>query len=165
MDQMWAPWRMAYILSEPVEGCVFCDAFASEDDARTLVVHREAHAFVIMNRYPYNGGHVMVIPARHVSSLEALPPEAWAALTDLLRRAVGIITRALKADGANVGMNLGLAGGAGIADHIHFHVVPRWSGDTNFMPVIGDVKVVSEALEATWAKLRDAFRAEEGVQG
>ena len=161
MKPIWAPWRMAYILSEPVEGCVFCDAFGAEDDERTLVVYREPRAFVIMNRYPYNGGHVMVIPARHVSSPEALPPEDWAATTDLLRRTVGVVTRTLKADGANVGMNLGLVAGAGIADHIHFHVVPRWNGDTNFMPVIGDAKVVSEALEATWAKLRDAFRAEE----
>jgi len=157
MERLWAPWRQAYILSDPPVGCVFCAAWEAPDDREPLVVHRESQAFVLMNRFPYNGGHVLVIPARHAARPADLTPGEWAALTDLLGRTTTIVIDALRAQGANVGMNLGRTAGAGIADHLHFHVVPRWEGDTNFMPLLGDVKVVSEHLVSTWEKLREAF--------
>jgi ATP adenylyltransferase len=160
MQQLWAPWRMTYVVSEPEPGCVLCNAWAGEHDDRTLLVHREADAFVLMNRFPYNGGHVMVIPRRHVGNPADLPAAEWAALFDLVRRTTLVVSRALKTHGLNVGMNLGRTAGAGIDEHLHVHVVPRWNGDTNFMPVLADTKVVSEALEATWARLRNAFREE-----
>lgn len=160
MQQLWAPWRLSYVVSEPAPGCVFCNALASDRDDLSLLVHREREAFVLMNRYPYNGGHVLIIPRRHVGSPADLPADEWASLFDLVRRSTLVVARTLKAHGTNVGMNLGRVAGAGIEDHLHVHLVPRWNGDTNFMPVLGDTKVVSEALEATWEKLRDAFRAE-----
>ncbi len=161
MERSWAPWRREYILSDPPEGCVFCHAWAADPakDKELLVVHREQDAFVLMNRYPYNGGHVLVIPSQHVGDPADLSPEAWARLSDLLRRTTITVTRALKAQGANVGMNLGQVAGAGITDHLHFHVVPRWNGDTNFMPVLGDVKVISEHRTTSWAPLKAAFEA------
>lgn len=159
MERSWAPWRREYILSDPPEGCVFCHAWdaAPEKDEDLLVVWREEDAFVLMNRYPYNGGHVLVIPSRHVGDPVELDPQAWVRLTDLLRRTAIIVTKALSAEGANIGMNLGQVAGAGITDHLHFHVVPRWNGDTNFMPVVGDTKVISEALTTSWAVLKKAF--------
>jgi ATP adenylyltransferase len=163
MQTMFAPWRMQYILGEPGEGCVFCRAFAGQDDRETLVVHREAEAFVLMNRFPYNSGHVMVIPARHAGDPAELSPAEWAALGVLLRRTVAVVSQTLQAQGCNLGMNLGRVAGAGIADHLHFHVVPRWNGDTNYMPVLADTKIVSEALEQTWDKLRQAFQAGVGL--
>ncbi len=160
MERSWAPWRREHILSDPPEGCVFCHAWsaAPEEDERLLVVHRDQDAFVLMNRFPYNGGHVLVIPAKHVGDPADLDPESWRRLTELLRRTTITVARAYSAEGVNVGMNLGQVAGAGITDHLHFHVVPRWNGDTNFMPVLGDVKVISEHLTTSWSVLRDAFR-------
>lgn len=163
MQQLWAPWRLSYVVAEPAPGCVFCNALASERDDETLLVHREPAAFVLMNRFPYSGGHVLVIPRRHVGSPAELPAEEWSGLFDLVRRSTIVIARTLKTHGTNVGMNLGRAAGAGIEAHLHVHIVPRWNGDTNFMPVLSDTKVVSEALTATWSKLREAFRAEAGA--
>jgi ATP adenylyltransferase len=158
---LWAPWRIEYILSEKPEGCIFCDfpAAPEEDDRKNLVVHRSAHAFTCLNRYPYNSGHVMVIPRAHVQELGALSPEAFADLGEELRRAVAALNAALHPQGMNVGMNLGRPAGAGIEEHLHWHVVPRWVGDNNFMPVLADQRVVVEALDATWERLRPAFAA------
>jgi ATP adenylyltransferase len=158
---LWAPWRIEYILSEKPDGCIFCDfpAAPHADDRKNLVVHRSAHAFTCLNRYPYNSGHVMVIPRAHVKELGALSPEAFADLGEELRRAVAALTAALGPQGLNVGMNLGRPAGAGIEEHLHWHVVPRWVGDNNFMPVLADQRVVVEALEATWERLRPAFAA------
>ncbi len=158
---LWAPWRMAFIQEAPRPGgCIFCDFPAEEGeeaDRRNLIVHRGATAFTILNRYPYNSGHLMVVPRAHLAALEALPPADFAGLHDELRRAIEAVTRAYRPEGMNLGMNLGRPAGAGIADHLHWHVVPRWGGDTNFMPVIGDLRVVPEALDAAWARLRVAF--------
>jgi ATP adenylyltransferase len=151
---------MEFIQSAKQPGCIFCD-FPAEDgeaaDRRNLIVHRAPQAFTILNRYPYNSGHLMVVPRAHVSALEELAPEPFADLHQELLRAVAAVKRAYRPEGMNMGMNLGKVAGAGIADHLHWHVVPRWGGDTNFMPVVADLRVVPEALDEAWARLRAAF--------
>jgi ATP adenylyltransferase len=152
---------MEFIRAPKPEGCIFCDFPAAPEaqDRANLVVHRSGHAFSCLNRYPYNSGHLMVIPRAHVADLGELAPEAFADLQAELRRAVDVLQRAYKPDGMNVGMNLGRAGGAGITDHLHWHVVPRWIGDNNFMPVFADQRVVVEALDEAWTRLHAAFGA------
>jgi ATP adenylyltransferase len=158
---LWAPWRMEFIRSEKPKGCIFCDfpAAPPERDRANLVVHRSAHAFTCLNRYPYNSGHVMVIPRAHVADLGALSAEDHADLGEELRRAVAVVRKVYAPDGMNVGMNLGRAAGAGIVDHLHWHVVPRWAGDNNFMPVLADQRVVVEALDDAWERLSAGFAA------
>jgi len=158
---LWAPWRMEFILAEKPGSCIFCDFPAEsgeEADRRNLIVHRSPHAFTILNRYPYNSGHVLVVPRAHLADLEALPPEPLRDLSEELARVVTVVKRVYRPEGMNVGMNLGQVAGAGIADHLHWHVVPRWKGDTNFMPVIADLRVVPEALGEAWARLRAGFQ-------
>lgn len=160
--RLWAPWRLEFILGPKAQGCIFCRFPAEEGEAadrRNLLVHRAEHAFTVLNRFPYNSGHVMVVPRAHVDRLEALAPEAFAGLHEELLRAVRAVRAAYRPEGLNVGMNLGRIAGAGIADHLHYHVVPRWGGDTNFMPVLADTRVMVEHLDATWEKLRDGFQA------
>ncbi len=156
---LWAPWRMEYILSKKPKECIFCEfpAAPEADDRKNLVVHRSAHAFTCLNRYPYNSGHVMVIPRAHVDDLAALSPEEYADLGEELRRVIAVLEATYAPEGMNVGMNLGRAGGAGIDEHLHWHVVPRWVGDNNFMPVLADQRVVVEALDAAWDRLRAGF--------
>jgi ATP adenylyltransferase len=158
---LWAPWRMDYILQAQKPGsCIFCDLPAEqgeEADRRNLIVHRGPQAFTILNRFPYNSGHLMVVPRSHVPALEDLPPAAFSELHQELRQAIEALKRAYGPEGMNLGMNLGRVAGAGIAEHLHWHVVPRWGGDTNFMPVIGDLRVVPEALDVSWARLRAGF--------
>jgi ATP adenylyltransferase len=156
---LWAPWRMEFIRAPKPTGCIFCDFPAAPEgaDRANLVVHRAAQSFTCLNRYPYNSGHVMVIPRAHVSELSALAPEAFDDLQAELRRAVAVVKEVYRPDGLNVGMNLGRAAGAGIADHLHWHVVPRWIGDNNFMPVLADQRVVVEALDEAWQRLRAGF--------
>src|SRR3990167_5434877 len=156
MDRLWAPWRMAYILSasgeQSTQECIFC-RFPSDGPARHeqhQILCCTPEAFVIMNRYPYNSGHVMVVPRTHTADLMALPAAEYQSTCELLRTSLAIVTRELSAHGANVGMNVGRVAGAGIDQHAHFHIVPRWNGDTNFMPVVGDVKVLSEHMLATY---------------
>ncbi len=160
-DRLWAPWRMAYIESgaETSAECIFCayPARAGEQHREHLILASGRSAFAMLNRFPYNNGHVMVIPRRHVPDPEQLPADEYIATMELLRRAVGVLRRALGAQGFNVGMNLGRVAGAGIDQHCHWHIVPRWNGDTNFMPVIGEVKVMSEHLDATWSRLAPLF--------
>jgi ATP adenylyltransferase len=152
-NPLWAPWRIEYILSpkDRSRGCIFCNVqSASEDELRArLVVCVTEHAFVVLNRYPFASGHLLVVPHAHVDAVEALDDAAYDATFRLLRDSVVRVKRAFKPEGVNVGMNLGAVAGAGIAEHAHAHVVPRWSGDTNFMPVLADVRVVPQALEAT----------------
>ncbi len=158
---LWAPWRMEFIRAEKPGGCIFCDFPAEvgeEADRKNLIVHRSPHAFTILNRYPYNSGHLMVVPRVHLADLEALPREPLRDLTEELARAVAVMKRVYQPEGMNLGMNLGQVAGAGIADHLHWHVVPRWKGDTNFMPVIADLRVVPEALAEAWARLRAGFQ-------
>ena len=158
MEILWAPWRMAYIGGEPEPGCLFCRVLADPSaDADNLVLWREPGALVMLNKFPYNSGHVLIAPVRHTGDFAELHPEEVADLTSALQRAVKLLQQVLTPDGFNLGMNLGKAAGAGIADHLHFHAVPRWNGDTNFMPVLGETKVINEHLEATAAKLRAAL--------
>ena len=156
---LWAPWRMEYILSEKPKGCILCEFPAAPEarDRENLVLHRSAHAFTVMNRYPYNSGHLMVVPRPHVAEMAALPAEVWAELGEELRRAEAVLRAVYRPEGMNVGMNLGVVAGAGIAEHLHWHLVPRWGGDTSFMPVIADLRVVPEALDAAWGRLRAGF--------
>lgn len=160
MDRLWAPWRMTYILGEAEDpGCIFC-RYPTQGPScfeEHQILCSGERAFAIMNRYPYNNGHLMVVPRAHVADLSALSAEDYQATCELLRQSIAIVQRELGAHGVNVGMNLGRVAGAGIDQHCHFHVVPRWNGDTNFMPVIGDVKVLSEHVLGTYHRLLPAF--------
>jgi ATP adenylyltransferase len=159
---LWAPWRMEFIRAEKPAGCIFClfpAEHGEEADRRNLVVHRSERSFAILNRYPYNNGHVMVVPRAHVHRLEDLPAGDFADLQEELRRVVAVVREAYRTEGMNVGMNLGKVAGAGIEDHLHWHVVPRWGGDTNFMPVLAGTKVMVEHLDDSWSRLRDALGA------
>lgn len=159
MQTLWAPWRMEYINQEKPTGCIFCLFPAESKDRENLVLGRSAHAFAMLNKFPYNSGHLMVIPRRHVSDLSMLPEEEFADLQGLLRSAVGVLLDVYKPEGMNVGMNLGRIAGAGIDQHLHWHCVPRWGGDTNFMPVIGETKVMVEHLQGAFERLRPKFDA------
>ena len=161
MKQLWAPWRMEVIeKSEPAKGCIFCDLPRSGEDRKNLVLGRTPHTFAILNRYPYNNGHLMVVPRAHTGDLWALEEKQHSELSAMLRVAVRLLGKAYAADGYNIGMNLGKAAGAGIAGHLHWHAVPRWNGDTNFMPVLTDNKVMIEHLHASWDRLRPLFDEE-----
>lgn len=159
MQHLWAPWRMAYIGSEQPQGCIFCTKPAEQRDAENYILHRGEQAFVMLNAFPYNNGHLLVIPYRHVSDLTQLTNEELLDLMHLTQQGVAVLNRAFGADGHNLGMNLGSCAGAGIADHLHMHIVPRWNGDTNFMPVVGDTKVLPEALASTYRKLREVWES------
>ncbi|HEX2050266.1 MAG TPA: HIT domain-containing protein [Actinomycetota bacterium] len=157
MERLWSPWRMQYLAaSGDDDGCFLCAASQPvEDDAGVL--HRGDAAFVMLNAFPYNTGHVMVAPVRHVGDLDALEPAERAEIMELTTRAVAVVRAAMDAHGFNVGMNLGRAAGAGVPGHLHVHVVPRWGGDTNFMPVVAHTKVLPEMLDETASKLRPRF--------
>ena len=157
MDHLWSPWRLAYITGGANPGgCVFCDALR-DPAAESLIVHRGATCFVILNLFPYNNGHLMVIPNRHIASLAAASPEELRELMDLTQTCEIALTEAYAPHGLNMGINLGKPAGAGVLDHIHMHVVPRWDGDTNFMSVVADTRVLPEELSATVARLKAAF--------
>jgi ATP adenylyltransferase len=156
VERLWTPWRMEYIKAAGAEdepGCIFCDLPARDDDEKNLILARSNTAFVILNIFPYNAGHVMVAPFRHVGELEELSAEELADLDALLQRSIRALKEEYAPQGFNIGMNLGLVAGAGIPDHVHWHVVPRWNGDTNFMPVVGQTKVLPELLRETSARL------------
>jgi len=155
---LWAPWRIDYILQEKRHsGCILCDLAARPSDEEGLVLGHGDGAYVVLNRYPYAPGHLMVVPADHHGELVTLPLPVADACTRLLQLAVGVVSDVLATDGINVGLNLGTAAGAGIPGHLHWHVVPRWKGDNNFMPVIGDQRVISEQLSGTWRRLVQPF--------
>ena len=155
--QLWAPWRLEYVQNAGDESsCVFCDAFGGDDEER-LVVHRETRAFVLLNKFPYASGHVMVAPERHVGAFGGLDDDEVTQIHALADRVMRALTELYSPDGYNLGWNLGHVAGAGVVDHVHLHVVPRWSGDTNFMPVLADVKVLPEHLLETRRKLADAL--------
>ena len=160
MDYLWTPWRYHYITTtagKPVD-CIFCAARNSSDDGESLVVHRAARNLIILNRFPYTNGHVMVAPYEHVASLDELSPEAAAEMMSLAQTCVRHLKALYRPEGLNLGMNLGTSAGAGIAAHLHLHVLPRWSGDTSFITTVGETRVLPEALEVTWERLREAFR-------
>jgi ATP adenylyltransferase len=153
MEHLWAPWRIEYILAKKGEGCIFCVKPSPKEDRERLILYRSKHTIIMMNRFPYNSGHLMVAPRKHSGDLDDLTPEELSDLSVHLRSVVSILRRAMNPQGFNIGMNIGQIAGAGVTDHLHFHVVPRWSGDTNFMPIVGDTTVVPEALKKTYGKL------------
>ena len=160
MKRLWAPWRMEYIGGEQRPGCLFCRVIENPNDSDAqLVVWRPEEAIVLLNKFPYNPGHAMVAPLAHRASLEDLDDGQTAHLMRAVNRTLTVLRETMNPDGINAGVNIGRAAGAGIPDHVHFHLVPRWNGDTNFMAVIDDVKVVNEALAQTAAKLKRAFAA------
>lgn len=154
MDYLWTPWRYRYIADASKDDrCIFCDAMAGQDDARTLVVFRGEKNFIILNRYPYTSGHVMVVPYVHVADLAAAVPETLAEMMRLAQRVQSALAHLYRPEGYNLGMNLGRAAGAGITGHLHLHVLPRWAGDANFMTVTGETRVEPEELSSTFEKL------------
>lgn len=159
---MWAPWRMSYVSTpydERPSECVFCALPAQVDDTATYILHRGRTAFVIMNLYPYNNGHLMIVPYEHQASFPALAPEVVTEMMQLTQRSQRVVQDAMRPHGFNLGMNQGRAAGAGIEEHLHLHVVPRWIGDTNFMPAVGDTRVMPQHLDETYALLRTGFDA------
>jgi ATP adenylyltransferase len=157
LDYLWSPWRYQYITgSSPKPACIFCDIASSAQDEENYVLHRGQHNYVVLNRYPYSSGHLMIVPFEHVASLSEAREETAAEMMTLARRAEECLREAYRPDGLNIGMNLGASAGAGVAGHIHVHVLPRWSGDVNFMTSVAETRVLPEALETTYSKLRGA---------
>lgn len=165
MERLWAPWRGEYVASGAVSErdgrtpspCVFCGLLEGEDGEENLILHRGERAYVVMNRYPYTNGHLMVVPIRHAEDYEGLGAEECREIIALSQKCVGVLRKRLKAHGFNVGLNLGRSAGAGIAGHLHMHVVPRWEGDHNIMPVLGGVRVIPGSLETTYNQFRPDF--------
>ncbi len=159
VKQLWAPWRMDFIEKKtgPV-GCVFCNLVQENDDRKNLILYRDERVFVILNKYPYNNGHLMIVPFRHTADFSALQASEVQDLSVLTQRSVQVLSESYKPEGYNIGMNLGVCGGAGIKDHLHMHVVPRWGGDTNFMPVIGETKAMPEHLSQSYDRLVKHFK-------
>ena len=158
MDYLWTPWRYAYVsTAEKSAGCVFCDAVKAGNDEKVRIVHRGKHCFVILNTYPYTPGHVMIVPYAHLDELQKLPGETATELMALTQRMETVLRKLYHPDGVNLGMNIGKAAGAGIAGHIHMHVLPRWVADANFLSVVGETRILPETLEVTWKRMREAI--------
>lgn len=162
MDYLWTPWRYAYVKSaDSTPGCVFCGILGSsnnaDDDRKNWILHRGRECFVIMNSYPYNSGHVMVIPYAHLDELGKLPVPAAQEMMELCQKVEAALRQVYRPDGINLGMNIGKAAGAGVAGHIHMHILPRWTADSNFMTVVGETRVLPETLETTWERLKAAL--------
>ncbi|NLO07608.1 MAG: HIT domain-containing protein [candidate division WS1 bacterium] len=158
LERIWAPWRIGYVTGDRPDGCPFCRKMQSDDDEENLILHRGQHCGVLLNTYPYNSGHLMVVPAAHVGEIGDLAPEAHAELWDLTQLAIRTLQRTLCPQGLNVGMNLGQAAGAGISDHLHMHIVPRWNGDTNYMTSVAETRVVPQSLQDSYAQLLPVIR-------
>jgi len=158
MDYLWSPWRYVYVTQEvPQKGCVFCNKAQQSDDEENLILYRGQNSFVLLNLFPYTSGHLMIAPYAHVGELSAADDTTWAEMTALTRKAEQALRQVYNPDGINLGMNLGKSAGAGIADHIHMHVLPRWYADSNFMTTIGETRVLPEALPDTYRKLKPLF--------
>ena len=163
MDRLYTPWRFDYIKGESGEktgtgsACVFCSISSRGDDEATFILHRAALNFVVLNIYPYTSGHLMVVPFAHTADFAALPRETSSEMMELAKRALSLLAELYRPHGFNLGMNLGQAAGAGVTDHLHLHVLPRWSGDANFMTTVGETRVIPEDLRATYEKLRGRF--------
>lgn len=158
MKHLWSPWRMTYIEKhEKVSGCVFCNAQAKADSAENLIAFRGKNAYVILNRYPYTSGHLMVIPFAHKSNLEELDSDTRTEMIELTSRCTTILRKVYRTESFNVGINIGEAAGAGVLGHVHIHIVPRWAGDTNFMSSVSETRVLPESLEDTYRRVREAF--------
>ena len=161
MKHLWSPWRLEYLAAPKAEACFFCQGVEGNDDRDNLILFRGERAFIILNRYPYNNGHFMVVPYAHVPSLEDLDVPTLTEMMLLLNRGLAALRKAMAPDGFNVGVNLGQVAGAGIKEHVHIHAVPRWSGDTNFMPVVGDMRVVPQTWLQTYDDLKAALDAQD----
>ncbi len=160
MKKLWAPWRMLYILhaDDTAEtGCIFCTLPKDDDMAKNYVLYKGSRCFVMLNKFPYNTGHIMVAPYAHKDSIEKLDKQESEELMDLVQKSVEILRKAFSPQGFNIGINIGRVAGAGFDGHVHVHIVPRWNGDTNFMPILADVKVVPEGLDETYRRLRPYF--------
>lgn len=158
MDHLWSPWRMKYIRrNKTPEKCVFCEAVKKEDGEDNLIVARGSHAFVILNRYPYTSGHIMIVPFEHIGPFEEMDDQTCSDVMRLIRQGISTLDRVYGPDGYNMGANLGASAGAGIMNHIHFHLVPRWGGDTNYMTSIGGTRVLPEDLRTSLKRLKDAW--------
>jgi ATP adenylyltransferase len=159
-EQLWATWRLQYIESaDSVEGCIFCDfpAHAESQDTANLILYRGPHAFIILNAFPYSNGHLMVVPYRHTANFDDFTDEEMLDVMHLTQISLRVLKSAFKPDGFNLGVNMGRVAGAGIASHLHWHIVPRWNGDTNFMPVLADVRVIPESLQVVYTRLKAAL--------
>jgi ATP adenylyltransferase len=164
MDYLWTPWRYAYVSNvESNSGCVFCRAVQLGDDAKARIAFRGQHCFVILNTFPYTSGHVMIVPYEHLDELRKLPRDAAHEMMNLSQRLETALHDIYHPDGVNLGMNIGKAAGAGVAGHIHMHVLPRWVADSNFMTVVSETRVLPEDLDVTWKKMRDALAHEPGA--
>jgi ATP adenylyltransferase len=165
MRRLWTPWRLSYLTGSRPSGCVFCQMLAEQPNDNDLIVHRGRHSFIVLNLYPYSNGHVMVVPYRHVPSTEQLDAAELLDLMNMVNLSLAALRNTMSPDGFNIGVNLGKAAGAGVDAHVHMHVVPRWVGDTNFMPILGDTRVIPESLPATCQRLRQAVAAILSGQG
>jgi ATP adenylyltransferase len=154
MKTMWAPWRMEYILGKKDEGCIFCRALSDQDN---LTLYKGKTTMVVMNKYPYINGHLLVAPTRHLSLLEQMSKKEMGDLLETVEKSVGVLKKVMNPDGFNIGLNLGKVAGAGVEEHLHFHIVPRWFGDTNALTVFADVRVIPEHLQATCNNLKPHF--------
>jgi ATP adenylyltransferase len=155
MDYLWTPWRYAYVTSiDKTPGCIFCD-LQKREDAEAYIVHRGRQNFIIINSFPYTSGHVMVVPYAHLDELQKLPSETASEMIELCRRMEGVLRALYRPEGINLGMNLGKAAGAGVAGHVHMHVLPRWTADSNFMGTVGETRVLPEALETTYQRIKE----------
>lgn len=158
LDRLWSPWRYTYITSgPPPEGCVFCNKAASGDDAANLVIARGEYNYVLLNLFPYTNGHILIVPYAHVAQLDELPEQTAAELMEMTRQAVRALRSVYRPEGFNCGMNLGASAGAGVAAHLHMHVLPRWTGDASFMTSICETRILPEELPSTWRRLREAW--------
>ena len=157
MDKLWAPWRIEYIRSPKEDGCIFCIKSQEINDRNNLVLYRGKEAFVLMNLYPYSNGHLMISPYQHTSQTDDLSSACNSEIMDMANKSMSILSRTFNAEGYNFGANFGKAGGAGIEEHLHYHIVPRWTGDTNFMPVTGGTRVLVEGLQESWDLLKPKF--------
>lgn len=156
MDRLYAPWRFEYVTEDKIEGCVFCHIYKNQDkDEKLGVVFRDENCFVVMNKYPYSPGHMMIIPNIHTDKIEELEDEVWLEMSIRVKQAVKMLKETLNAEGVNIGMNLSKAAGAGIAEHVHYHVLPRWVGDTNFITTIGNTRVYPVDFEKIYQKLKE----------
>ncbi|MGD2028278.1 MAG: HIT domain-containing protein [Anaerolineales bacterium] len=157
MKHLWSPWRMRYLNSQKIEGCVFCNALKLPDGVENMILYRGERSFVILNAFPYTSGHLMVIPIDHVPDLTDLDKATRAEMIELVTKASEVLRDVYGPEGFNIGINMGEAAGAGVGDHIHIHIVPRWKGDTNFMSAVGETRVLPEELSETYRRVKDAW--------
>ena len=158
MEILWAPWRIEYILSKKEEHCIFCPGDERSRDKERLILYVASHSIVLMNKFPYNNGHLLVAPTRHVSDISLITDEESKEIFYMIKTCTQILKKELNPDGFNIGLNMGKVAGAGIEEHLHFHIVPRWNGDTNFMTILGEVRVIPEHIRQTYDKLLPYFK-------